>query len=216
MFRDRYDAGRVLAARLKKYAGRSDVVVMALPPGGVPVGYEIAARLGAALDVFVVRRLVVPGQEVSMGSISTGGGIVLLEEIIRGLSVPDSTVEATFRQEAEQLVRQEHELRGRRAPINLRRKTVVLVDEGITTRSGVPPAIDMLRQAEPDGIVVALPVAPVRGFAAIQQRADDVICAVTPEHVFGVRAWYDDARGTSDDEIRWLLAAQDEATAIRL
>ncbi|MCU1241387.1 MAG: putative phosphoribosyl transferase [Candidatus Acidoferrum typicum] len=205
-FRDRTEAGRLLAETLQEYANRDDVVVLALPRGGVPVGFEVAKALNAPLDIFVVRKLGLPGQEeLAMGAIASGGARVLNGEVIRALGIPDDVVEQVTQEEQRELERREREYRDGRPPVDVRGRTVILVDDGLATGSSMRVAVLALRQKDPAQIVVAVPVAPRESCAELQSVADRVVCAVTPEPFWGVGQWYADFSQTSDEEVRDLL-----------
>lgn len=205
-FRDRRDAGQWLAADLHAYAGRPDVIVLALPRGGVPVGYEVAATLGAPLDVFVVRKLGLPGhEELAMGALASGGVRVLDEELIRLARVTPAEISRVTTAEQAELERRERRYRGDRPFPDLRGKTAVLVDDGLATGSTMRAAVTALRIEGPTRIVVAVPVAAAETRDALKTLADDVICAVTPEPFHAVGLWYDDFSQTTDDEVRELL-----------
>jgi predicted phosphoribosyltransferase len=211
-FRDRHDAGRLLAAKLAPYANRSDVLVLALPRGGVPVAYEVARALGAPLDVFVVRKLGVPGQEeLAMGAVATGGVRVLNPEAVRGLRIPASVIDAVTEQELQELARRERLYRGDRPPPDVRGRTVILVDDGLATGATMHAAIQALRQREPAHIVVAVPIAAPETCETLRAEVDDVVCAVTPEPFHAVGLWYEDFSQTTDEEVRDLLARSREA-----
>jgi putative phosphoribosyl transferase len=205
-FRDRTEAGRLLAETLREFANRDDVVVLALPRGGVPVGFEVAKALNAPLDVFVVRKLGLPGQEeLAMGAIASGGARVLNRELIRALGIPDEVVEQVTQEEQRELERREREYRDGRPPVDVHGKTAILVDDGLATGSSMRVAVLALKQKEPAQIVVAVPVAPRDSCAELESVADKVICAVTPEPFWGVGQWYADFSQTSDEEVRDLL-----------
>ncbi len=205
-FRDRTEAGRLLAETLREYADRKDVVVLALPRGGVPVGYEVAKALNAPLDVFVVRKLGLPGQEeLAMGAIASGGARVLNRELISALGIPDEVVEQVTQDEQRELERREREYRDGRPPIDVRGRTVILVDDGLATGSSMRVAVLALKQKQPTQIVVAVPVAPRESRAETESVADKVVCVVTPEPFWGVGQWYEDFSQTSDEEVRDLL-----------
>jgi predicted phosphoribosyltransferase len=205
-FRDRTEAGRMLAETLCEYADRKDVVVLALPRGGVPVGYEVAKALNAPLDVFVVRKLGLPGQEeLAMGAIASGGARVLNRELISALGIPDEVVEQVTQDEQRELERREREYRDGRRPIDVAGRTVILVDDGLATGSSMRVAVLALKQKQPAQIVVAVPVAPRESCAEMESVADKVVCAVTPEPFWGVGQWYEDFSQTSDEEVRDLL-----------
>src|SRR5687768_6493919 len=173
LFRDRAEAGRILAADLADYAGRPDVVVLALPRGGVPVGYEVARALGAPLDVFLVRKLGLPGQEeLAMGAVATGGVRVLNDEVVLGLGIPDWTIDEVARQEERELRRREGLYRGDRPPPEVRGRTVILVDDGLATGSTMRAAVAALRKQGPARIVVAVPIGAPETCAEFQSEAD--------------------------------------------
>ena len=206
-FRDRTDAGRLLAERLRKYAGRDDVVVLALPRGGVPVAYEVAKTLGAPLGIFLVRKLGVPGhEELAMGAIATGGVRVLVPEVIQEAGVPEAAVERVTAQEQRELERRERAFRGDRPPVDVRGKTVLLVDDGLATGATMRAAIAALRQQGPARIVVAVPTAAPATCESMRGEVDEVVCAITPEPFYAVGLWYDDFSQTTDEEVRELLA----------
>jgi len=206
MFRDRTDAGRQLATRLAPYASRGSVMVLGLPRGGVPVAAEVAARLGAPLDVFVVRKLGVPGhEELAMGAIASGGARVLNYDIVAGFGIPASVVEAVTRQERAELERRERRYRGDRGPLAVRERIVILVDDGLATGASMRAAVTALRAREPAYLVVAVPVGAPTTCAAFEAIADEVICAVTPPHFLAVGVWYDDFGQTTDEEVQELL-----------
>jgi putative phosphoribosyl transferase len=205
-FRDRHDAGRRLAAHLCDHANRSDVIVLALPRGGVPVGYEVATALGAPLDVFVVRKLGLPWHdEIAMGAIASGGVRVLDPDLIRIAGVSEADLRRVIAAEEKELARRERQYRGDRPFPDLRGKTVILVDDGLATGSTMRAAVQALRQEGPARIVVAVPVSSPETCDAFRGVADEVICAETPEPFRAVGAWYDDFSQTSDREVHELL-----------
>jgi predicted phosphoribosyltransferase len=207
-FRDREDAGRVLAAELGAYGGRDDVIVLALPRGGVPVGFEVARALGAPLDVFTVRKLGVPGhEELAFGAIATGGVRVLDPDLIGRLGLPASVVEAITARERRELERRERAYRGERPAPALAGKTVIVVDDGLATGSTMRAAIRALRAAGPARIVVAVPTGAGETCDELRGIADAVACASTPEPFYAVGQAYEDFSATSDDEVCALLAA---------
>jgi erythromycin esterase-like protein/adenine/guanine phosphoribosyltransferase-like PRPP-binding protein len=209
-FSNRADAGRLLAAHLTEYAGRSDVLVLALPRGGVPVAFEVASALAAPLDVFLVRKLGVPGHpELAMGAIAAGGVEILNEALIRDLGVPAALVEQTAVRERLELERRDRLFRGGRRPAIVRDRTVVLVDDGLATGSTMEAAIVALRQQAPGVIVVAVPVGARETCDRIRRIADRVVCLQTPEPFNAVGLWYDEFEQTSDDEVTRVLAAAD-------
>jgi predicted phosphoribosyltransferase len=206
MFRDRADAGRQLAAELSRYAGRVDVVVLALPRGGVPVGWEVARALGAPLDVFLVRKLGAPFQrELAMGAIASGGVRVLNDAVVRRLGITAAQIDAAAAEEQAELDRREREYRGGRPPPPVRGKTVVLVDDGLATGSTMRAAVEAVRRLGPARVVAAAPVgaADVRGRLA--GVADEAVCAREPDPFFAVGTWYEDFTQTTDEDVRALL-----------
>jgi erythromycin esterase-like protein/adenine/guanine phosphoribosyltransferase-like PRPP-binding protein len=206
-FRNRNEAGRSLAKKLTAYANRPDVLVLALPRGGVPVAYEVARALGAPLDVFVVRKLGVPGyEELAMGAVATGGARVLNDQIVQRLGVPQSIIDAVAAREQQELARRERLYRGGRPPPDVRGRTVILVDDGLATGATMRAAIMALRQLQPARIVVAVPTASPETCEELKAEADDVVCAITPEPFLAVGHWYEDFSQTTDEEVRDLLA----------
>ena len=204
-FRDRAEAGRALAAELSSYKNRNDVIVFAVPRGGVPVAYEVARALGAPLDVFLVRKLGVPGhEEYAMGAIAEGGAMVLREDVIRELHIPQRAVEATVQKERAELERRARLYRSGPPP-QVRGRTVILVDDGLATGSSMRAAVAALRSLDPARIVVAVPVAARETCEALRQEADEVVCARTPEPFYAVGLWYEDFEQTSDEEVGELL-----------
>src|SRR5213593_4548890 len=205
-FRERYDAGRQLAARLRSYAGRDDVVVLALPRGGVPVAYEVARALQAPLDVFLVRKLGAPGyEELAMGAIATGGVRVFNDEVIQHLGVPEAWIEATIAEQEEELQRREKLYRGDRPPIEIENRNVILVDDGLATGASMRAAVRALRQRHPASIIVAVPIGSRDTCDQFRAEVDEVICGRMPEPFHAVGAWYLDFTQTSDEEVRELL-----------
>ena len=205
-FADRRDAGRVLASRLQKYAGRDDVVVLALPRGGVPVGYEVAAALGASLDVFLVRKLGTPGhRELAMGAIASGGVRVLNEDVVHWYGIPDAAIESVTREEADELARRERAYRDERPAPVLTNRIAILVDDGLATGSTMRAAAQAVRVQHPAAVVVAVPVGARQTCAELSAVADEVICARTPEPFSAVGQWNLDFTQTEDAEVRELL-----------
>jgi predicted phosphoribosyltransferase len=206
-FRNRTDAGRQLAEKLAAYANRPGVLVLALPRGGVPVGFEVARELGAPRDVFLVRKLGVPGyEELAMGAVATGGVRVLNDEIVRGLGISEHEIDAAAARELQELARRERLYRGDRPPPDIAGRTVILVDDGLATGATMRAAIAAVRQRQPARIVVAVPTASPDTCEALKAEADDVVCAMTPEPFLAVGHWYEDFTQTTDDEVRELLA----------
>ncbi|HEX5491468.1 MAG TPA: phosphoribosyltransferase [Candidatus Udaeobacter sp.] len=213
-FSNRADAGRQLADKLEKYAGLDDVIVLGLPRGGVPVAYEVAKRLGAPFDVFIVRKLGVPGfEELAAGAIASGGVRVLNEDVVRAIPYATAAIEAVTARETDELQRREHIYReGRPAP-ELRDKIVILVDDGLATGATMRAAVKALRQRGAAKIVVAVPVGPPDTCEEIAKEADETVCLSTPPFFQAVGQYYEDFSQTSDDDVRELLtqAANDAA-----
>jgi putative phosphoribosyl transferase len=215
-FRDRAEAGRLLARRLREFAGRDDVVVLGLPRGGVPVGFQVARALDAPLDVFLVRKLGAPGhEELALGAIASGGLRVLNKQVVDSLEIPAERIEAIAAKELRELERRERAYRGDRQPPELTGRTVLLVDDGLATGSTMWAAASAVRQDEPARVVVAVPVADPGVCQALRNVADDVVCLSTPTRLHAVGVWYDDFSQTSDDEVRELLARAAERTDVR-
>ena len=207
-FRDRTDAGRRLAAKLRDYAGRDDVLVLALPRGGVPVGAEVARALGAPLDVFLVRKLGVPGrEELAMGAIASGGVRVMNPDVVDQLRIPPRWVDAVAAEEAEELARREVAYRDGRPAPDVRGKTVILVDDGLATGASMKAAVAALRRLGPAEVVVAVPVGAAETCQELGEMADAVVCAETPDPFYAVGSWYADFDQTTDEEVRELLAS---------
>ncbi len=205
-YHDRRHAGVELAARLGRFKGRNDVVVLALPRGGVPVAYEVARALAVPLDVFVVRKLGMPGhRELAMGAIASGGVRVLNEDVVRGYKVSESAIEHIAREEQAELERREYEYRGGRTLVELRDRIVLLIDDGLATGATMKAAVQAIRAHAPSRVVVAVPVGSpetCREFAAI---ADEIVCARAPAYFAAVGQWYRDFSQTTDEEVRDLL-----------
>jgi putative phosphoribosyl transferase len=214
VFRDRTEAGRVLAEQLSAYADRPDVIVLALPRGGVPVGYEVAQALHAPLDVFLVRKLGVPGhEELAMGAVATGGVRVLNEQVVRALHIPEQVIDAVARWELEELARRERLYRGDRPPPEVRGRTVILVDDGLATGATMLAAVRALRQQQPARIVVAVPIASRDTCELLRDEVDDVICAATPDPFYAVGLWYENFEQLTDEEVRELLVRASDRAA---
>jgi predicted phosphoribosyltransferase len=209
IFADRREAGAALAQKLGRYGGRSDVLVMALPRGGVPVGYEVAQALGAPLDVLLVRKLGVPGhRELAMGAIASGGARVINDDLVSYLGIPASAIEDTAREEQVELDRRERTYReGRPAP-RLEGRTVVLVDDGLATGSTMKAAAQAVRALRAARVVVAVPVGAPDTCSEMREVADEVVCARTPEPFRAVGEWYADFSQTEDGEVRELLGKE--------
>lgn len=213
-FRNRREAGRLLAGRLHSLAGRPDVLVLALPRGGVPVGHEVAQALGVPLDVFVVRKLGVPGQEeLAMGAIASGGVRVLNEEVVAALGIPAGVIDAAAAREGRELERRERVYRaGRPSPL-VRGHTVILIDDGIATGSTMLAAVQALRHLGAGRIIAAAPTVAASTARALRASVDDLVALITPEDFAGVGQWYDDFSQTTDEEVCALLAASPPAAA---
>jgi predicted phosphoribosyltransferase len=209
-FPNRADAGRQLAARLGPFANRHDVIVLALPRGGVPVGFEVARALGAPLDVFLVRKLGVPGHpELAMGAMASGGTRVLNDDLIRELAIPDSAIEYVAARERIELDRREQVYRGGRPFPELRDRAVILVDDGLATGATMEAAVRAARQHSPARIVAAAPVAARETVARLRGVADEVVYVAAPEPFQAVGLWYEIFDQTSDEEVIRLLRAGD-------
>lgn len=207
IFRDRADAGRRLAAQLAGYRDSAQVIVLALPRGGVPVGFEVARALHAPLDVFLVRKLGVPGhEELAMGAIATGGVRVLNEDVVRHLAIPGKVIDAVAVVEERELLRRERAYRDHRPAPDLAGRTAILVDDGLATGSTMRAAVHALGGLKPARIVVAVPVAAQQACDELRAEVDEVVCAETPEPFRGVGLWYEEFAQTTDDEVRSLLA----------
>src|SRR6266581_6375266 len=206
-FPNRSEAGRLLGLKLSKYAGRDDVIVLGLPRGGVPVAYEVAQALRVPLDVFIVRKLGVPGfEELAVGAIASGGVRVLNEDVARALPHADEIIESVTAKETAELERREQSYRNGRPPPELRDRMVILVDDGLATGATMRAAVKALRHRGAAKIVVAVPVGPPDTCREFEDEADETICASVPEFFQAVGQYYEDFSQTSDDEVRELLA----------
>lgn len=210
LFKDRRDAGRKLAQELSAYAGHSDVIVLALPRGGVPVAYEAAQALSVPLDIFIVRKLGLPGhEELAIGAIASGGVRVLNDEIVQGLKVPQTMIETVTQRELQELERRERAYRGDRPGPEVRGRTAILIDDGLATGASMRAAVAALRLQNPARIVVAVPTASPEICETFRPEVDEIVCATTPAPFYGVGRWYEDFSQTTDEEVRALL---EEAT----
>jgi putative phosphoribosyl transferase len=206
IFRDRIDAGQQLAARLKHYADRRDVLVLALPRGGVPVAYEVARELKAPLDVFLVRKLGVPGhEELAMGAIASGGVRVVNQDLVNYLGIPVDVIDAVALGELQELERRERAYRGGRPPPDVKDHIVILIDDGLATGSTMRAAATALHLEKPKRIVIAVPVSSRETCDEFRSDVDEIVCAYTPTHFQGVSLWYEDFSQTSDEEVREIL-----------
>jgi len=207
VFRDRRHAGQILAERLARYGGRSDVIVLGLPRGGVPVAYEVAKALGAPLDVFVVRKLGVPGhEELAMGAVASGDLQVINDDVVNSLEIPEEIIESAARRQLEELRRQQETFRGGRAPPNIDWRVVILVDDGLATGSSMRAAVGAIKRQRPKRLVVAVPVGAAATCQALRDEVDEVVCVATPADFMAVGVWYENFAPTSDEEVRYLLS----------
>ncbi len=205
-FDNRRDAGRRLAGVLQHYANRPDVLVLALPRGGVPVAFEVAQALNAPLDVFLVRKLGVPGhEELAMGALATGGLIVLNDSVVQALRISRQEIDRVAAMEREELARREREYRGDRPPPEVAGRTVILIDDGLATGSTMRAAAAALRQQGPARIVIAVPVSSPQTCQELGAEVDEIVCLLTPEMFYAVGMWYIDFSPTTDQEVRDLL-----------
>jgi putative phosphoribosyl transferase len=205
-FEDREEAGRYLARLLHNYAGDPSVIVLGLPRGGVPVAYEIARALDAPLDVFLVRKLGVPGyEELAMGAIASGGVRVLNSEVVRKLNIPYRAIDSVEREELAELERREGLYRGGRSLISVENRKVILVDDGLATGASMRAAVQALRQMKPAAIIIAVPVGSRDTCEDLRSLADEVVCAETPAPFYAVGTWYSNFQQTTDEEVRELL-----------
>ena len=210
-FRDRADAGRVLAGLLDGYRGTAGLLVLGLPRGGVPVAAEVAAALGAPLDVFLVRKLGVPGhEELAMGAIASGGVRVLNRDVVEGLGIPPAVVETVTAREGEELDRRERLYRSGRPAPDVAGRVVIVVDDGLATGSTMRAAVTALRLAGAGRVVVAVPVGAVSTCEDLRDDADEVVCARTPSPFRAVGEWYQDFAPTGDDQIRAALGRMED------
>lgn len=206
LFQDRTDAGQQLAQKLNEYAGRPDVVVLALPRGGVPVAYEVAQALQAPLDVFLVRKLSLPGhEELAMGAIASGGVRILNQEVINAMRIPGDVIDAISQREQQELARQEQIYRNDNPTPSLQDQIAILVDDGLATGASMAAAVMALRAREPEEIVVAVPIGDTESCERFAQRVDRMICLETPDPFFGVGLWYENFTQVRDEEVRDLL-----------
>jgi putative phosphoribosyl transferase len=212
LFRDRTEAGKLLAQALQAYADRPDVLVLGLPRGGVPVAYEVAAALHVPLDVFVVRKLGTPGQEeLALGAIASGGVRVVNREVVRELGISEQEIGHIGEREVPELERRERDYRGDRQPIAVSGRTVILIDDGLATGSTMRAAVAALKRLGPAKIVVAVPVAARASCADLQREVDELVCLRTPERFYAVGQWYEQFEQTGDEEVCELLHAAERS-----
>ena len=205
-FRNRRDAGEKLAQELLHYANRPDVIVLALPRGGVPVAYEVALALNVPMDVFIVRKLGLPGhEELAIGAIASGGIRVLNEGIVHALKIPEEVINRIAERELKELQRRERKYRGDRPPPEVSDRIGILVDDGLATGASMRAAVAALRAQHPKRIVLAVPTAALATCEAFQNEVDEVVCAITPEPFLGVGLWYEDFSQTTDEGVRLFL-----------
>jgi putative phosphoribosyl transferase len=214
-YHDRGEAGRQLATMLTTYADRPDTLVLALPRGGVPVAYEVATELHAPLDVFLVRKLGVPGnEELAMGAIASGGVCVLNEGVVRALNIPDHVIASVARREQQELRRREQLYRDNRPPLDVSDRVVILVDDGLATGATMRAAVRALQHQGPARLVVAVPVAAPEIYNEFHAIVDEIVCAQTPDPFFGVGWWYEDFAQTTDQQVHDLLASSQQERPI--
>ena len=205
-FKDRSDAGRKLAQKMQAYSNRDDVIVLGLPRGGVPVAFEVARAINAPLDIFLVRKLGVPGhEELAMGAIASGGVRVLNEDVVNYLNVPNRIIDQVTQREQQELERRERAYRGDWPQPDLRNRTVILVDDGLATGASMRAAVAALRAQDSSRVIVAVPTAAPETCEAFEDIVEDIVCAITPRPFLGVGAWYQEFSQTTDDEVRSLL-----------
>jgi putative phosphoribosyl transferase len=213
-FRDRTEAGRLLASQLVGYVSRPNLLILALPRGGVPVALEIARTLHAPLDIFLVQKLGVPGQEeLAMGAVASGNVRVLQSDVVEAFGIPQSVIEAVTAEEARELARRERAFLGDRPSQQIRGRNIILVDDGLATGSTMHAAVRALKQQDPERIVVAVPVASSEACDEFKSEVDEVICLRTPETFYAVGLWYEAFRQLTDEEVREFLRKADESWA---
>ncbi|MBD2299117.1 phosphoribosyltransferase [Nostoc sp. FACHB-87] len=206
-FRDRSDAGKMLAKKLTAYTNHPDLLVLGLPRGGVPVAYEIATSLNAPLDICLVRKLGVPGhEELAMGAIAAGGVRVLNYDVINNLAIDSTTIDKVATQELWELQRRDRAYRGERPLPDIKNRTVILVDDGIATGSTMLAAIAVVKQQQPQRLIVAVPIAAPTTCQQLQAEVDEIVCLVMPESLYAIGLWYEDFSQTTDVEVQHLLA----------
>ena len=205
-FKDRVDAGRKLAKKLSKYANRSDVLILALPRGGVPVAFEVAKELNVKMDVFIVRKLGVPGnEELAMGAIASDNIIVLNEDVVRSFQISKQTIDAVAARELRELERREHIYLGKRPKLSISDSTVILIDDGLATGATMNAATAAVKTKNPTKIIIAVPTGALDTCRSFEGKVDEVICVAMPEPFYAVGAWYEDFSQTTDEEVCGLL-----------
>lgn len=205
-FKNRIEAGRLLAGALKPYAGRPDVLILALPRGGVPVAFEVAQALSLPLDLMIVRKLGMPGQEeLAMGAVATGGIKVLNQALIKNLNISEIVLDSVVDKERKELERRERVYRGELPAPEINNRRIILIDDGLATGATMRAAVSALQQQKPASIIVAIPVAPPDTVEKLRKEADEVICLAAPEAFFAIGTWYEDFSQTSDEEVGDLL-----------
>jgi putative phosphoribosyl transferase len=215
IFQNRTEAGRQIAAALARYDGDPNLLVLALPRGGVPVAFEVAKALRAQLDLFLVRKLGVPGhEELAMGAVATGGVRVLNDEVVNGLRIPDHVIDRVVHEESRELERREAAYRGARPAPDVKGRTVILVDDGLATGSTMRAAIMALRQQAPERIIVGVPVASPEVCEQFRAEVEDIVCVSTPDPFYAVGYWYQDFSQTTDDEVRELLRQAEKKQSV--
>jgi putative phosphoribosyl transferase len=215
-FKDRMHAGKLLAKQLEGYRHDPDAIVLALPRGGVPVGYAVAKELGVPLDVMLVRKLGVPGhEELAMGAVASGGQLVLAPDVVQTLGIPDQTIEAAARREMAEIERREQLFRPGLPPLQLQGRTVILVDDGLATGSTMLAAVHAARAQNPARVVVAVPVGAPDTCRKLTSEADEVICLSTPEPFYAVGLWYENFTQTTDEEVIQLLEKARQELALQ-
>ena len=205
-FRNRTEAGKLLASKLIQYANRPDVLVLGIPRGGVPVAFEVAIALNAPLDICLVRKLGVPGnKELAMGAIAAGGFKVLNEDLLDWLRISGHTIAEVGERELQELQRRDRIYRGERPLPNIRDRIVILVDDGLATGSTMRAAIGVLKHQQPQRLIIAVPVAPIDTCNELRAEVDEMVCLMTPKHFFGIGRWYEDFTQTTDEQVCELL-----------
>ena len=207
-FRNRTEAGKMLAEKLTAYPHQKDLLVLALPRGGVPVAFEVAKELNAPLDICIARKLGVPNhKELAMGAIASGGIGILNYDVINTLGIDEETIKVVASEELKELQRRDRVYRGDAAPIDIKNKTIILIDDGIATGSTIRAAITVIKQQQPAKLIVAVPVAPASTYTELKSEVDEIVCLETPEPMSAIGLWYEDFSQTTDEEVRQLLSS---------